>query len=130
MRYICIMLDKNSSSEITPKNREDLIRLISETIKNDGPNCDLNFIDVSCLDDMRGVFSCPNQIFNGDISRWDVSNVKNMSHMFTASHFNGDISAWDVSQVQDMSNLFEKTSFNGDISHWNVSNVTNMSHMF
>jgi len=34
--------------------------------------------------------------FNGDISRWDVSNVKNMRGMFNRSHFNGDISDWVV----------------------------------
>lgn len=31
--------------------------------------------------------------FNGDISKWDVSNVKDMSEMFMDSRkFNGDIS--------------------------------------
>jgi surface protein len=30
--------------------------------------------------------------FNGDISKWDVSNVKNMGGMFYMSIFNGDIS--------------------------------------
>jgi surface protein len=30
--------------------------------------------------------------FNGDISKWDVSNVTNMKHMFKDSLFNGDIS--------------------------------------
>lgn len=82
------------------------MRLISETIKKDGPNCDLNFIDVSGLDDLSGVFSYPNHFFNGDILQWDVSNVKNMSHMFAASHFNGDISAWNVSSAMDLSWMF------------------------
>ena len=93
-------------SKIIAENRKHLMRLISETIKKDGPNCDLNFIDVSGLDDLSGVFSYPNHFFNGDISQWDVSNVKNISHMFTASHFNGDISAWNVSSAMDLSWMF------------------------
>jgi surface protein len=47
--------------------------------------------------------------FNGDISKWDVSNVKNMNRMFESSTFtceNGDISNWDVSNVKDMSFMF------------------------
>ena len=65
----------------------------------------------------------------GDISRWDVSNVTDMSGMFAeAENFNGDISRWDVSSVTDMSEMFaEAESFNGDISRWDVSNVNDMS---
>jgi surface protein len=38
--------------------------------------------------------------FNQDISKWDVSNVKDMSFMFyDAESFNQDISKWDVSNV-------------------------------
>ena len=45
--------------------------------------------------------------------------------------FNGDISRWDVSRVTDMSFMFwSATSFNGDISEWDVSSTTNMDHMF
>ena len=68
--------------------------------------------------------------FDGDISKWDVSNVTNMSEMFSVTAFNGDISMWDVSKVTDMSGMFFMSQFNGDISKWNVSNVTDMSRMF
>lgn len=40
--------------------------------------------------------------FMGDISEWDVSNVKKMTYMFRNSVFSGDISKWDVSNVVDM----------------------------
>ena len=39
---------------------------------------------------------------NGDISKWDVSNVQYTHYMFAYSKFNGDISNWDVSNVIDM----------------------------
>ena len=71
-------------------------------------------------------------VFNQDISTWDVSNVTNMSSMFPgARNFNQDLSAWDVSNVTDMNYMFENaTSFNQDLSAWDVRNVTNMEYMF
>ena len=68
--------------------------------------------------------------FNGDISRWDVSNVLDMGAMFLGTSFNGDISQWDVSNVRMMIQVFQRaTSFNGDLSQWDVSNVTIMNGM-
>jgi surface protein len=68
--------------------------------------------------------------FNGDISKWDTSNVTNMNRMFIYSSFNGDISGWDVSNVIDMGSMFEDSKFNSDISDWDVSNVHDMEYMF
>ena len=43
----------------------------------------------------------------------------------------GHISYWDVSQITDMSELFSyEFDFNDDISQWDVSNVTDMRGMF
>ena len=68
--------------------------------------------------------------FQGDISRWDVSNVTDMAYMFMDCSFNGDISKWNVSKVQDMREMFYNSEFSGDISGWDVSNVTDMGCMF
>ena len=84
--------------------------------------------NVSNVTDMSGMFS--KSSFNQDISSWDVSNVTDMSHMFSDSSFNLDISSWDVSNVKNMSCMFLGSSFNLDISSWDVSNVTDMSYMF
>ncbi|MDB4204181.1 BspA family leucine-rich repeat surface protein [Polaribacter sp.] len=66
--------------------------------------------------------------FNGDISKWDVSNVDNMYEMFKGSTFNGDISKWDVSNVFNMDRMFlENFYINQDLSSWNVEKVTNCS---
>ena len=56
--------------------------------------------------------------FNGDISKWDVSRVTDMSRMFmSALVFNGDASKWDVSSVKSMQRLFfNALSHNGDLS--------------
>ena len=77
--------------------------------------------------------------FNQDISNWDVSNVTDMSGMFSGLIlFNQDLNKWDVSNVETMERMFglggtagrQVTVFNGNISSWDVSKVTNMSDMF
>ena len=53
------------------------------------------------------------RVFNQDISRWDVSNVKHMNNMFQMNYdseneisFNQDISKWDVSNVEKTEEMF------------------------
>ena len=49
------------------------------------------------------------QVFNGDISKWDVLSVTSMWGMFAgAKSFDGDISKWDVSSVANMQAMFFK----------------------
>ena len=81
-------------NKIVAKDNEHLKLLIQEEMEKNGPDCDLNHID--------------------------VSNITNMTLMFYESQFNGDISNWDVSNVTDMSWMFCNTQFNGDISKCNV----------
>lgn len=70
--------------------------------------------------------------FSGDISNWDVSQVKSTYQMAAGSpDFNADISGWNVSNVTDMREMFlGATAFNQDLSKWDVSKVTNMRRMF
>ncbi|MDN3442320.1 BspA family leucine-rich repeat surface protein [Psychrobacter sp. APC 3279] len=70
-------------------------------------------------------------LFNQDISGWDVSNVTSMASMLQGCElFNQDISGWDVSNVTSLSSMLARCNlFNQDISGWNVSNVTNMNSM-
>ncbi len=70
--------------------------------------------------------------FNSDISRWNTSNVIDMSFMFSyASNFNKDIGGWNTTNVTNMSQMFlYARAFNKNIGNWNTSKVTDMTGMF
>lgn len=68
--------------------------------------------------------------FNQDISKWNVSKVKNMEDSFMFSDFNQDISKWNVKNVINMSNIFSDSQFNQDISCWNAAKVKSIYNMF
>ena len=124
-----------------PKDKDELIKAIKACL--DAKIYDLNCIDTSKITDMSHLFDMSfsytsfnllkkykNHLTKIDISKWDTSNVEDMSFMFYCSDFNGDISKWNVSNVKDMNNMFAYSKFNKDISKWNVSKVTNMNSMF
>ena len=110
-------------------NRAHLDQLIAQEMKTQGPSCDLNHLDISAMTDLSSLFA-KFPTFQGDVSRWNTSNVTNMSYLFANTAFTGDISQWNVSKVQNMSHLFYLSSFSGDVSNWDVSNVTDMNAMF
>ena len=128
------------TNRLHPKTREELQDMIVKAIEENGPEVDLNYIDVSEIDDMSFLFAChyndrdKSKIlrnFNGNISNWDVSSAENMSFMFDTANFNGNISNWDVSSAENMSFMFSHAeSFNQDLSDWDVSRVNNMEGMF
>lgn len=118
--------------KLQPESKEELIAVISGFMHRFGTDCDLNSIDVSKIKDMSELFQEKflNQ-FDGDISKWNVSNVEDMRNMFTGSYFSGDISKWNVSKVKDMTDMFYRARyFNGDLSKWDVSKVETMEGMF
>ena len=65
--------------------------------------------------------------FNGNLSRWQVGQVTDMSYMFSgATSFNGDLSSWDVGQVTGMICMFNgATSFNHQLGGaWSQSTAS------
>ena len=66
--------------------------------------------DVSLVDDMNGLDVLGSYqgfgnktTFNGNISSWDTSSLKNMQSMFReATAFNQDIGSWNTAQVTSM----------------------------
>ena len=113
---------------VQPKNKNELSDIITNAFKI--KQYDLNFIDTSKITDMSELFANINHNF--DVSKWDVSNVTNMNHMFFyCKNFDCDLSNWDVSNVTDMTSMFAFCNkFDCDLSRWDVSNVTCMYRMF
>ena len=75
-----------------------------------------------------------NPLYRGlpfDLSRWDTSNVTDMSQMFFYSYINPNISTWNTSKVTSMARMFEGSNyFNQPLNDWDTSNVTIMAGMF
>ena len=123
-----IELAKSADGVITARTCAHLKVLIESFVALNGPDCDLNGIDISRVSEMNRLFEF--SPFNGNISKWDVSHVNDMSYMFADSLFNGDISHWNVSNVRKMGRMFIRSDFEGDIDRWNVSPETDMFEMF
>lgn len=131
------MSNKINERRIIVATDENIRSVVFNEIRKYGFHADLNHIDVSQVTDMNHLFSdysdgqyedkeLMNLVlprFNGDISKWNVSNVEDMGFMFVGSMFNGDISNWDTSNVEVMDLMFSYSSFNGDVSKWNISKV-------
>ena len=84
--------DTGNNHNYHPKTRDELEKLVKKLIKERGNKADLNDIDTSEITDMNMIFY--NSKFNGDISNWDVSNVKNMWHMFYKSPLEKNPPEW------------------------------------
>lgn len=96
--------------------------------------------------------------FDRDLSRWNVSKVRDFAFMFHSAYsFRGqgleawntrnartmrsmfmgadslqmeDLTGWAVSNVNDFADLFGRSSFVGNISAWDVSSGANFEFMF
>ena len=112
-----------------PKDKNELRKII-EFYSENYPEDSLNWLDVSEITDMNNLFK--NTLYNGDISKWNTSNVTDMSYMFSCAYkFNKSIGNWDVSHVSYMDNMFYCAKrFNKPIGSWDVSHVRDMKYMF
>ena len=50
-------LNEAANTTVQPKTKDELKKIIEDTIKEQGYNCDLNFIDTSLIKDMSAMFA-------------------------------------------------------------------------
>ena len=51
-------------------------------------------------------------LFDGDLSKWDVSRVTDIDNMLSYEElFNGGLTKWDVSSVIDMDHMLYRANF-------------------
>ncbi len=82
---------------------------------------------------LKCFYNCSN--FNSDISKWDTSNIQNMSYMFSGctkfNNLGNTMNSWNTSAVTNMTSMFSGCiAFNQKIGGWNTSAVTIMTSMF
>ena len=65
---------------IVVNSRSELREVIDQMIEERGLRADLNDIDVSRISNMDYLFE--SSLFDGDISKWDVSKVEYMNRAF------------------------------------------------
>ena len=124
-------IDSEDNYDYYPESKEELVKNIKELIDKGIYN--FNCINTIKITDMSKLFEDLIVEKNFDVSKWDVSNVTDMSYMFlNCKNFDCDLSKWDVSSVKDMSRMFIYCiKFTGQgLENWDVSNVTDMMSMF
>ena len=85
--------------------------------------------------DLGGMFR-ETEVFNQDLSSWDVSKVNSMYEVFARSRaFNGSLAGWEpgvaLTSGCNLGAVFRGAeAFNQELSSWDVSKATNMYGMF
>ena len=81
---------------------------------------DLENLDVSQIDDLSSVFD--SSLYNGDLSKWDVSNCQNFKSMFSFSEFNNDsLKDWNISNAKTLRFMFYGAKFDNVLSNYNFN---------
>jgi hypothetical protein len=79
---------------------------------------------------IRGMFvAVPDD--NLDTSKWDTSNVTDMTSLFESSNARPDTSQWNTEKVTSMAGAFQATTLaNPDTARFDTGNVSSISSMF
>lgn len=119
-----------------PKSKDELKEIVDKLVDEQSMEdvINLNDIDTSGINNMIGVFGDFEGIIKIDVSKWDVSNVINMTYMFNncinLEEIIG-IENWDISECNVMVGMFKKCeSFNMDLSKWKLRNKCHTNNMF
>ena len=118
-----------NNREIIIATDETIHQIVKEEIYKYGWKADLNHIDVSKVTDMNRLFSIQYKYdklihdltkFNGNISQWNVSNVKFMYAMFSDSKFTKNLTNWKPYKA-DIDEMFDDC--NAPIPYWHIKDL-------
>lgn len=125
---------RKSNYNYFPKTTTELRAIIKKRIENEGNDVDLNDINVSEITNMDALFHSKYLCdFCGDVSKWDVSKVTSMNHMFCGcKKFNCNLAEWNTENVTNMNAMFHEChEFEGKgLENWIVTNVETMEGLF
>lgn len=128
-----LKINKNTSiQKYHPNNRQELIDIVDELLKERGNNANLNDIDVSKITDFSRLFYNMPKIENIKIDKWDVSNGTCFDEMFAGDYnFNSDISSWNMSSAESCSSMFSQClHFNQKLESWKIKDDAKIYFMF
>ncbi|WP_283605606.1 BspA family leucine-rich repeat surface protein [Lactobacillus gallinarum] len=91
-------------------------------------------LDVSNVTNMSGMFTNNHISDLSPLANWNVGHVKDMIYMFASNQISDlkPLTYWNDSNVTDMRYMFYNNQISdlSPLAKWNVGNVKNMSHMF
>jgi len=137
-QYIQEKLKINSKSKINhyqykPKNRKELVEIISKKYQDNKEDLDLNDIDISNIKDLSYLFELIQPI-KVDMNLWNTSHVTDIHGLFWNNTVTKEIHIenWDVSNVETAYGAFyfcnKLTELNLD--NWDFSSCTEFDLMF
>jgi surface protein len=120
-----------------PKNRNQIMDIVDEKIKDNSKCIDVSDISLSDLAKSTiGIIFCQLNVEEIiGLESWDVKGIKKMHQMFQNSENikKIDLSTWDVSECERFDGMFDgckNLTDIGDISNWKINPNADMSNMF
>ena len=105
--------DKTKDWTVTVHNKEMLQELL-----RDKDITNLQKLDVSEIEDFSSLCECcPERTDFSGIEKWDMSNAKNVSFMFTGTNFNHDVSQWKLPDYCITEGMFVGTEISNSNFH-------------
>lgn len=143
----------SKTGKIIVKNKNELIEIMGIAILLNGYEYDLDFIDVSNVEDFSDLFFSSNfyfllksptgeeqspikgelidfRPFNGSIKTWDVRNGKNFNGMFFRSDFNKHELNFNFEKAEYAKKIFYGSKYDKAFKATNIKRLKNMEEMF
>ena len=113
-------LEKKLSGEYPVLSRSELFELVDSWGRQS---------NILTVDRIQIKYCEPKECY--DLSNLDLKYIKDLSNVFYGSHYNGNLSKWNLSDKNDFDSMFEKSEFNNDsLKELKISDNTTLDKMF